>query len=299
MADKENPQVEDEVSARPLATPYEGGYRQTLDDEDEEDLVSAETVTQQGEDTEDVVTPKALDDPEKSEEETWKKRYGDLKSYHDKTVNQFNTRVDGLETELSKVNLQDIPLPKSDDEIEEWRKEYPEVYDIMVSVAKKNARDEDKKLEQKFGELEKREAKLTRNSALAALLKKHPDFSEYREDEDKALELHDWAKEQPEEIYNWIYTGNDPILAARAFDLFKKDKGLDKPKRKKQDNESAAEAVSRTKTVEDPQGKKKKIWTESEIKQLTPAEFEKLEKEIDEAAYEGRIEHDMTPSTLR
>ena len=60
-----------------------------------------------------------------------------------------------------------------------------------------------------------------------------------------------------------------------------------KPKSKKVD---AAQAVSTTrKTVPSTGNEGKKIWTSSEIAKLKPDQFEKLEKEIEQASREGRI----------
>ena len=61
-------------------------------------------------------------------------------------------------------------------------------------------------------------------------MEKHPDFDEIRNSDD----FHSWAKEQPQSIQDWIYNNsNNPDLASRALDLFKKDIGMDVPAKKK------------------------------------------------------------------
>ena len=50
---------------------------------------------------------------------------------------------------------------------------------------------------------------------------------------------------------------------------------------------SAADMVSTKTTNVEP--KEAKIWTQQEILNLSPAEFDRLEKEIDKAWDEGRI----------
>jgi hypothetical protein len=50
---------------------------------------------------------------------------------------------------------------------------------------------------------------------------------------------------------------------------------------------SAADMVSAKTTNVEPQ--QAKVWTEKEILSLSPAEFDRLEKEIDKAWEEGRI----------
>ena len=53
----------------------------------------------------------------------------------------------------------------------------------------------------------------------------------------------------------------------------------------------AAKAISKTKKRQLIQiYQRKKVWTATEISKLKPHEFERLEKEIDLARLEGRIE---------
>ena len=118
-------------------------------------------------------------------------------------------------------------------------------------------------------------------------MENHPDFDDIRNSDD----FHTWAKEQPEAIQDWIYNNVDnPDLASRAIDLFKKDIGLDTPKKKKSSSKqtkSAADMVStKTTSVEPTQ---EKIWSEKEIAAMSMAEFDKYESEISEAMQQGRI----------
>jgi murein endopeptidase len=72
--------------------------------------------------------------------------------------------------------------------------------------------------------------------------------------------------------------------------LFKKDIGLETPKKKKSSSKqtkSAADMVStKTTSVEPTQ---EKIWSEREIAAMSMAEFDKYESEISEAMQQGRI----------
>ena len=118
-------------------------------------------------------------------------------------------------------------------------------------------------------------------------MENHPDFDDIRNSDD----FHSWAKEQPEVIQDWIYkNANDADLASRAIDLFKKDIGLDTPKRKRSSSKktsSAADMVStKTTSVEPTQ---EKIWSEKEIAAMSIAEFDKYESEISDAMQQGRI----------
>ena len=81
-------------------------------------------------------------------------------------------------------------------------------------------------------------------------------------------------------------------LAARAIDLYKMDSGQSKltKKEEKDVKKEAAKAITKTRKNAESDSPKKKIWTTTEISKLKAHEFEKLEKEIDLARLEGRIE---------
>lgn len=145
-----------------------------------------------------------------------------------------------------------------------------------------------KGLEEKIKLLQEREQELVRLDAEKELKSRHPDFDDIRNSDD----FHDWAKAQPESIQNWIYkNAGDPEAASRALDLFKSDMGMNSPKKKSSAGSkrkaSAADMVSAKTTSVEPQ--QAKVWTEKEILALSPAEFDRLEQEIDKAWDEGRI----------
>jgi len=141
-------------------------------------------------------------------------------------------------------------------------------------------------LEERLETLQQREQELVRQDAEKRLMERHPDFEDIKNSDD----FHGWAKSQPSSIQDWIYNNaNDADLASRALDLFKRDIGMDVPKKSnsKQSRKSAADMVSTKTTAVEP--KQDKIWTEKEIASMSMAEFDKHEAEISQAMQEGRI----------
>ena len=117
----------------------------------------------------------------------------------------------------------------------------------------------------------------------------HPDFNDLRQQD----EFHDWAAKQDPTIQGWLYENtSNAKLAARAIDLYKMDNGQSKltKKEEKDVKKEAAKAITKTRKSAESDAPKKKIWTTTEISKLKAHEFEKLEKEIDLARLEGRIE---------
>ena len=216
----------------------------------------------------------------------YKKRYDDLKKHYDSKLNEFKSREQEL-LEQAAENRPSYVAPKSPEELEKFREEYPDVYEVVETVSHLQSEEKSKDLREKLEKLQSREQELVRKDAEKRLMDKHPDFEDIRNSDD----FHGWAKEQPKSIQDWVYNNaDDADLASRALDLFKKDIGMDvapKKSNSKQSKKSAADMVSTKTTSVEPQ--QTKVWTEREIAKMSMAEFDKHEAEISEAMQEGRI----------
>ena len=217
----------------------------------------------------------------------YKKRYDDLKKHYDSKLNEFKSREQELLEEVTK-NKQNYKAPKTEEELEQFKKEYPDVYEVVETVAHMQSESKAKILEERLQKMQEREQQMLQKEAEKRLLDRHPDFEDIRNSDD----FHSWAKEQPTSIQDWIYNNaNDADLASRALDLFKKDFGIDVPKKTKSNSkktkESAADMVSTKTTKVEP--KQEKIWSETEIAAMSMDEFDRHEAEISEAMIQGRI----------
>ena len=216
----------------------------------------------------------------------YKKRYDDLKKHYDSKLNEFKSREQEL-LEQAAENRPSYVAPKSPEELEKFREEYPDVYEVVETVSHLQSEEKSKDLREKLEKLQTREQELLRKDAEKRLMDKHPDFEDIRNSDD----FHGWAKEQPKSIQDWVYNNaDDADLASRALDLFKKDIGMDVVQKKsnsKQSKKSAADMVSTKTTSVEP--KQEKIWTEREIAKMSMAQFDKHEAEISQAMQEGRI----------
>ncbi len=217
----------------------------------------------------------------------YKKRYDDLKKHYDSKLNEFKSREQELIEEATK-NRTDYKAPKSAEELEEFKNSYPDVYEVVETVAHMQSETKAKVLEERLSKLQERENQLVRQSAEKRLNERHPDFEDIRNSDD----FHGWAKEQPKSIQDWIYSNaDDADLASRALDLFKKDFGIEpintKSSSKKPTRQSAADMVS-TKTTS-VQPNQQKVWSLKEIEAMSVQEFDKYESEISEAMQNGLI----------
>jgi len=237
-------------------------------------------------------TRKAAPEEEEAEspqkETNYKKRYDDLKKHYDNKIADFKQKEQELKAAAIERQTAYAP-PKSTEELNEFKEQYPDLYETVETVAHQQSEQQMQALQQKMSVLEQREADLQRREAEETLKSRHPDFEDIRGDE----KFHEWAGEQPEAIQSWIYENPDNVtLAIKAIDLYKMETGISatKPKAKEQKSQpksSAADFVSTKTTTVDT--KEPRIWTQREISALTMSQFDKYESEIDEAVMEGRV----------
>ena len=224
------------------------------------------------------------------EEKTFKKRYGDLRRHSQSKEEEYKKEILKLKEQVAGTVSKEIKLPKSEEELASWSAKYPDVAQVIETIANKKAKELDSSLEDRMKIIAEKEAHADRAKAEVELMAAHPDFDEIRNSD----EFQDWANLQPESIKDWIFNNpDDATLASRALDLFKKDIGLDVQQvtqtksNSKQATQSAADMISTKTTSVDPQ--QQKVWSEKEIAAMSVAEFDKFEEEISNAMQEGRI----------
>ena len=271
--------VEEKVSEateeQATPTPYKNPNRNLMDKENEK------TATAESEEESDEKKPKD-EHPVGVEDAVFKKRYDDLKRHYDETVSKHKDEVLKLKKEREAIASK--PIFKTKEELEEWRKDYPEMYDSVMQLTTEATMKTKQELQEEMLELKKQQSRLAREKAEVELAKKHPDFQDIRESSD----FHEWASVQDRTVQSWLYDNTDnPTAAARAIDLYKYDRGLSTKKVSYDAKKEAAKSVSKTKPSENPTDKK--TWTWDEIRKLKPSEYDKFEKEIDMANREGRI----------
>jgi len=257
-------------------------------EEPQAEPVQAESDTKQEEKPE----AKAQEDDELSaEEKNFKKRYGDLRRHQQDKEKEFNAKIEALESQLSKAANKQLVLPKTDEELEAWTKEYPDVASIIETIADKKSKSAAKDIEDRMVELEEMRQNAHRDKAEAELVKIHPDFIEIRQDDT----FHNWAKEQPKWVQDALYENvDDAKSVARVIDLYKIDKGITNKKKAKPDEKAAASSV-KTKSAAAPEpDESAKMIRESEVANMSIKEYEKRADEIMDAQRSGNFIYDIS-----
>ena len=93
-------------------------------------------------------------EPEGAEEKTFKKRYGDLRRHAQKKETELQDQIDELRTQLEASTKKEIKYPKSEAELETWMKNYPDVAQIVETIAMKKAHEQASEFESKFKEID-------------------------------------------------------------------------------------------------------------------------------------------------
>ena len=257
-------------------------------EEPQAEPVQAESDTKQEEKPE----AKAQEDDELSaEEKNFKKRYGDLRRHQQDKEKEFTAKIEALESQLSKAANKQLVLPKTDEELEAWTKEYPDIASIIETIADKKSKSAAKDIEDRMIELEEMRQDAHRDKAEAELVKIHPDFIEIRQDDT----FHNWAKEQPKWVQDALYENvDDAKSVARVIDLYKIDKGITNKKKAKPDEKAAASSV-KTKSAAAPEpDESAKMIRESEVANMSIKEYEKRAEEIMDAQRSGNFIYDMS-----
>ena len=237
--------------------------------------------------SDDEATP-STERPENAEERVFKKRYDDLKRHYDSTLGKHKDEVRTLRTQLEQSTKEFVP-PKSKEELESWRKEYPDVYEMVETIAMNKADSRAKEMETKYQNLQVQQEQINREKAEVELLKMHPDYKDIRSKD----EFHEWATRQDPAIQGWLYENtSNASLAGRAIDLYKMDKGISKLSKKQESavKKEAAKAITKTAKATETELPKKKVWSNAAIAKMTVNEYAKYEEEIDKAVREGRIQ---------
>ena len=251
-----------------------------------------------GEQQEEAVTEEAdpVDDspePESAEERTFKKRYGDLRRHAQKKESDFQQQIDDLKAQLEASTKKEIKYPKSEKELASWMEQYPDVAQIVETIAMKKAKEQASEFETKFKQIDEMKQEAQKQKAEAELMQLHPDFDDIRDNDD----FHNWVEEQPKWVMDVLYDNDsDAVSAARAIDLYKADMGIT-AKAKSSKNKDAAKAVGTRSERSAPESDETKSYIkESDVDRMTAQQYEKAAEGIAEAMRERKFIYDMSGS---
>lgn len=269
-------------------------YEESTEDQPSSEEPKAEPVQAES-DTKQEEKPKAEaqeDDTELGpEEKNFKKRYGDLRRHTQKKEEEFTSKLEALQAQLDKAANNELVLPKSEEELEAWSKQYPDIAGIVEAIADKKSKATAKDLEARMAEFEELRVTATKEKAEVELVKMHPDFIEIRQDDT----FHTWAEDQPKWVQDALYENvDDAKSVSRVIDLYKIDKGITNKKKVKPSEKAAASSVKTKSTAAPEPDEAANHIRESEVEAMNLKEYEKRQEEILDAQRNGRFIYDIS-----
>jgi hypothetical protein len=219
------------------------------------------------------------------EEKTYKKRYDDLRRHQNKLVEQVKT----LEAQVSDPSS--FAAPTTEEELEAWKEKYPDVANIVSTLAKKEAQAMYNAADERLSRLDEIAEQADRAKAEAEIRAIHSDFDELKDSD----VFHDWVDVQPKWVKDALYVNSDdPASVARVIDLYKADNNIvNKGKKASAKRAATAIVTKKGRTSVDAEESNGRI-TESDVNKMSAAEYEKRSDEIMEAIRGGRFVYDMT-----
>ena len=219
------------------------------------------------------------------EEKTYKKRYDDLRRHQNKLVEQVKT----LE---AKVNdPASFAAPTTEEELEAWKEKYPDVANIVSTLAKKEAQAMYNAADERLSRLDEIAEQADRAKAEAEIRAIHSDFDELKDSD----AFHDWVDVQPKWVKDALYVNSDdPASVARVIDLYKADNNIVNKTKKASAKKAATAIVTKKGRTSVDVDEASNILRESDVNKMSAEEFEKRSDNIMEAVRSGRFVYDLT-----
>jgi len=227
--------------------------------------------------------------------DAWQKRYGDLRRYTQKKEQETTNKIKELESQIQQLqSASNQTMPKSKEEFLAWKEKYPDIATFIEMIADEKSSERSKQLAEELetvkgqlGQTEKEKAKATLKSLV-------PDVDAIT----SSKVFLDWYKNQPPFVQEKLSSSDDPYEVAYYLNIFKSLSGApqDKSEKVKTPKEiPAALNVGLKNSGSGPADNSAKYkFTESQIAKMSGKEFERLEKEIDEADRQGLILKDIS-----
>lgn len=218
--------------------------------------------------------------------------YRELKQYHDTEVHQLRLQLQERDRILAESQKPALKAPKTPEELAKFKEQFPEAYDNIKSLILETLSDDSLAINRQAKEVLQAQATLREEQAFAELKKTHPDAEEIKKDPKFAK----WYHEQSEDIQRVLATSTDSRSISKLLTLYKMDVGIPTAKEKKKVEAKETEDASLAVKVKGQSeiSTQKKIWTGTEIRDITaPGNYKKwvkLREEIDTARRENRVD---------
>lgn len=217
------------------------------------------------------------------EEKTFKKRYGDLRAHAAKQKKELEDRIAELEKAKPTVEV-----PETDEELEAFRKKYPDFAGVLEKLAKEIAEQRFKEAKISIDQIQEDRKTARQEKAKREIKESHPDFDDLQASDS----FHDWVSEQSKWIQDALYENeDDPKAVVRVLDLYRIDNPKKKPKKALVD--AASEVTTKGRTNVNAKADDFE-YTESQVSRMSDKEYAQHATKIDEAIRSGKFKYDLS-----
>lgn len=223
--------------------------------------------------------------PVSKEEESFKKRYGDLRRHMAEKEKEWEAKFETLKTQTSSP----IVPPKSDEDLQDWVSKYPDIAGIVARLVEKQIGTQLEGTINNVKELDELRWQTKKDQAEAQVRKAHSDWDDLKSSD----EFHEWVEEQPKWVQDALYEQiEDSRAVIRVVDLYKADNKIANLTAKELAKQAAGVVKAPNKVaVESESGP---TFSESQVEKMSAKEYEDNEAAIMKAMQEGRFKYDRT-----
>lgn len=226
-----------------------------------------------------------------TEEETFKKRYGDLRRHLQQKEVGFTKETDELRKQVDQLTkLANQPMPQSQEEFEAWKAKYPQIASFIEIIADEKASQRAAQLQEELGGVKQKLVETEKEKAFATLKVLVPDIEETV----KSSEYKDWFQKQPIFVQEELNTSEDPHRIAYWMDVYRLSIAKPTAAKIKEDKLAVLDTSAKNTGVTPGVNSGKYKFTSSQIAKMTTAEYEKVEDELIAARNAGQIYDDMS-----
>lgn len=232
-------------------------------------------------DNEPVTTPT-------SEEETWKKRYGDLRRHSQAEENTLKKTLSSLQAQIEQLTkAANQPMPKTREEFDAWKQKFPDVVPFIEMIADEKATMSKKQIEEELTSVKDQLKQTEKEKAYAILTRLVPDWEAYV----GSSEFQEWKIKQPKSIQTILDTSEEPADLARLINIcMQEHQPAGTPPKK--DKLSVLDATVKN-TGAGPSTSRWK-FTQSQIQKMTTEQFAANEADIIAARNNGQVLDDLS-----
>lgn len=237
------------------------------------------------------------DSPKNEQNHDWKKRFGDLRRRHQEDVHELKELKMRLEAlEASEGNPSNVQTEK---DLEQFIQTYPDFAKVLEGFISQRLNAIDPDIQKKIKRIDDLDKDIKTRTLMSNVAKTFPNIKEIRDSEDFAY----WYDEQAAKIYKDALSNPDPDLGsvnaafAEFVRVYPEYAETAQKKRSKISTDDASDVPVRNSGNKMPTNRKKPMYSESMVRAMSDADYEKHMDAIDKARSSGNFLYDITGAT--